>query len=860
MKVKIKKVPQQRTNNGLTVENNAVTPLSPQTFNLGGKPHSEGGTDINFNGVTIEAEKNEPVSLNNRGDLVVFGGLTIPGTKTKFKTAAKKIGEQEGKATKQGDKGQELIALNDPYDKYEALSFNSGVVKNDAAAQKLRQANQEKELLGNLQQMILDGSQVLGVKPEEFEKSMKNGGQIAQSGKTIMVNDRNDPRYKAYQDSLSAYNELTNMKKYVLELSKDFPGTTTLVEGNWNDFLEHQSTLKNKEGQRYVGWSNPQLNNGYKGNTAMRAVVPPPSQKVSLRPAPQPLEARSFAEPTANFETSLLQWDNVPMQGVFPVYGQDNKLIGTWDQNGQGTQFYPVNNPLRDTPYTQEELKTLPKDTEIIEGRTQIKNIRRKKAQSGATLFQHPTTNPFSFQLPDWRTAQYAPPPFTPTPLEAVAPNEQGTLAQRNNNPGNLRFNNQKGATKGDRGFAKFNSYEEGYQALLNDLKAKQTGKSRTGLKSSSTLQDLINVYAPKADNNDPTSYANTVAKQLGITPGTPIGDLNTDQLAKAMAQVEDRAYAASRGNTPQQQVQTPTPVYEGDPTPYQRPLIPLEQVGLPPVNTSIRTQYINPETQQFQDQAPSYMQQAPQYTQPRSTEPLPSLADRNKLGIMDFLPEIGAILDRPDYVPLQQYTPNLLQNTSYSFQDRLNANQSSFNTLSRNFANNPEALSVLAGQAYQANQQVLGDEFRTNQASYNQVQNQNNQILNSAELQNIQLRDQQAQRQATASAITDQNRQNALNSISNKYAQNRAQNNDLRLVENMFNYRPDQNMQLQNYNYYDFNQGAIQPQPIGGTPEEIKLQTQRAKAERAQYEADIARQKAAKKNTNIFSNLFGRR
>jgi hypothetical protein len=92
-------------------------------------------------------------------------------------------------------------------------------------------------------------------------------------------------------------------------------------------------------------------------------------------------------------------------------------------------------------------------------------------------------------------------------------------LGLRNNNPGNLRFINQQGASMGEKNFAKFNTLEEGFNALVNDVKAKQTGNTRTGLNGNSTLAQFFKIYAPSADNNNPEAYANTVAKKLGIDP-----------------------------------------------------------------------------------------------------------------------------------------------------------------------------------------------------------------------------------------------------------------------------------------------------------------------------------------------------
>lgn len=129
------------------------------------------------------------------------------------------------------------------------------------------------------------------------------------------------------------------------------------------------------------------------------------------------------------------------------------------------------------------------------------------------------------------------------------------TLANRNNNPGNLRFIGQQGASQGEGGFAKFNSPEEGYAALLNDVEAKLTGKSRSGLKPTDTLVDFTKVYAPASDNNAPGSYAAAVANKLGISPATTLQELQPRiaELAEAIAHHEgyQGATSASGGYNP---------------------------------------------------------------------------------------------------------------------------------------------------------------------------------------------------------------------------------------------------------------------------------------------------------------------
>lgn len=96
-----------------------------------------------------------------------------------------------------------------------------------------------------------------------------------------------------------------------------------------------------------------------------------------------------------------------------------------------------------------------------------------------------------------------------------------GSLAYTNNNPGNLIYAGQSGATQGAGGFAAFPDYATGYQALLNQI---QLYASR-GM----TISQMMAVYAPAGQgNNDPTAYANTVAAAVGASPDTALTDIGS--------------------------------------------------------------------------------------------------------------------------------------------------------------------------------------------------------------------------------------------------------------------------------------------------------------------------------------------
>jgi hypothetical protein len=95
-----------------------------------------------------------------------------------------------------------------------------------------------------------------------------------------------------------------------------------------------------------------------------------------------------------------------------------------------------------------------------------------------------------------------------------------GTRSYSNRNPGNLRLREMN---CDDKGYTVFTDLCAGYSALLRELKSKFTGQNSHGITPTSTLQDLFVVYAPQADNNQPSAYAAFVAKYVSAALGRPI-------------------------------------------------------------------------------------------------------------------------------------------------------------------------------------------------------------------------------------------------------------------------------------------------------------------------------------------------
>lgn len=112
-----------------------------------------------------------------------------------------------------------------------------------------------------------------------------------------------------------------------------------------------------------------------------------------------------------------------------------------------------------------------------------------------------------------------------------VANKKGGTVAERHNNPGNLVFAGQRGASKGEtvagHTFAKFKSTEEGIAALYRQLQLYQ----QRGI---DTLTEVMGVYAPEGSNNT-GAYIKALSKSTGLDPNQ---QLNFGDPATAAAMI----------------------------------------------------------------------------------------------------------------------------------------------------------------------------------------------------------------------------------------------------------------------------------------------------------------------------------
>jgi hypothetical protein len=110
-------------------------------------------------------------------------------------------------------------------------------------------------------------------------------------------------------------------------------------------------------------------------------------------------------------------------------------------------------------------------------------------------------------------------------------------LAFQNNNPGNLMYAGQQGAVKGAGGFAKFATPQDGYNALISQVKLDQS----RGM----TLGQYISKYAPPTSNNTAQNIQQA-ATALGVNANISLASIDPNQIAQFQAMKESGTQIAS--------------------------------------------------------------------------------------------------------------------------------------------------------------------------------------------------------------------------------------------------------------------------------------------------------------------------
>jgi hypothetical protein len=97
----------------------------------------------------------------------------------------------------------------------------------------------------------------------------------------------------------------------------------------------------------------------------------------------------------------------------------------------------------------------------------------------------------------------------------------------KNNNPGALAYAGQPGATLGPGGTAVFDTYQDGYNALINQIDLYASGSCAACGGQPLTIAQMTAIYAPAGiPGNDPSTYAANIAAALGVSPDTSLSSI----------------------------------------------------------------------------------------------------------------------------------------------------------------------------------------------------------------------------------------------------------------------------------------------------------------------------------------------
>lgn len=116
----------------------------------------------------------------------------------------------------------------------------------------------------------------------------------------------------------------------------------------------------------------------------------------------------------------------------------------------------------------------------------------------------------------------------------------------RNNNPWNLRYAGQRGATRAGDNFAAFSTPEEGLLAADRQLKLYASGKSRAAKgKPLTTLRNIISVASPKSEN-DTTQMIRDASRELQTSPDSQLNLADPGERSRVLHALFER-----EGNNP---------------------------------------------------------------------------------------------------------------------------------------------------------------------------------------------------------------------------------------------------------------------------------------------------------------------
>ena len=408
------------------------------------------------------------------------------------------------------------------------LGFGLATVANN-----IEQGRQKSFMMNQMNNPLFNGSYSFaqndyGTDPYEQTGQLR---QYQQGGRTpIYTNNPNDPRLRAYNDSLTLYNSNNNKKV------PDFYGAYKRLTDK-NKVLPHPDFIKER-----MFYRKPVQQVVYQKPEPQEPEPQEPKFKApnKMQSSVNPLKGLQFSPNISDPNLQRAEWDNTKKTKWSFTYP-------TGEYNGQKTVYFPDKSTWKDflknqkTTDTQETsdygsatgymqmggkfdpIAYLYGDDEDKKEEIQEKKEVKKRKIPRITDENVDELSLLGLSIDDFLFSGKLPANFSANSV------------------------NKSGSSKG---FRTFSSYEEGKQALHNQLNLYKTGKTKVGLKPSSTLLEAMSKYAPFGDGaNNPIVYSNVIAKKLGITPNTPISQIDTKKWADAIEKVEGNKKGNNPGN-----------------------------------------------------------------------------------------------------------------------------------------------------------------------------------------------------------------------------------------------------------------------------------------------------------------------
>lgn len=800
---------------------NPFLPGGGETIMFEGPPHGKGGMPITYGQNPVEVEGGEPaLKLSDGGqmggdNLVVFGDLTIPkGTlddvkaKGKFKTYIISLSEKENiynKLSEKASEGMNGLSVYSPYDK---LKENSFKMNWEGANAKLKAIAEKKKDAASLQDAINSTAEKGGLNANSLSRGIikldkKAQMPSAQRGKhmykdqdvedTYMNIDQPQmsnyqPKdvsdYQAEQDTFfsTAYDEMINSAPPQQQYSGESIVDVLKQQGGNSSYSSRKGLAVSLGIENYKGTAEQNLK-------MIKLLQKDPSLLLNNTSSAKSSTASSKAP------SSVSNIEDIPetaAQSFFTPTSTSPEWMAKQTRISKGSNKATDKKDLKqyDDSYTLNQIANDPHSAANVDSRK-----RKEFAMTmGEMLLAAITSGASAYSIP--KGLGKIAPMVSPKTVELVrnmitkfGPNagkaiKMGKLTAKElrakafENGGELMPIAQKGKKIIKK--EEIAEYEKkGYVRVPGTNKwvkkgiGERTHKGKPGTAATTTVgktpQALHEIPKPvenawwrsltpeqKAAHNEKRRAENDKLRELNkiiIEENNKI--VNTD--TPAVAPTPDIVHAG----TPDDEVWTE------------------DEKGT--ASTNKRSWWMD-----------TFNQVLP-YLRPTDTE---ELDPRQLMGEMFALSN-----NQLEPVKAQTYQPQLQSPYDISLQEIMNQNQADFNATQRLVGDNPAALAALNAQKYGANEKVLGEQFRVNQANKANIYSDNIKTLNDAQLKNLAIYDDQFVRQEKAKSITKETTQTAFSDISDKYSKNKLRNRELATYQNLYNYRYDPRFTAMNMN-----------------------------------------------------------